>query len=336
MFADPRRLAASAVAVGLAIMLILLLDGLWSGIIRGVTAYEDNVGADLYVAQPGTHNFFGAVSQISLDTVTAARSQASVDWAVPVRTFLAIVELHDRKIPTAIVGWNPGEPGGPWVISAGRAPRADDEVAIGRVMADRHGLKVGDPIDMMGRRFHIVGTSSDTFMLSFVFMTHAATDALLGSPDTTSFVLVGTQDPDAVRAGLAAPGLAVHVPMGVTGAVAFVIGSLVVALSVYTAMMDRRREYGIVKAMGARGRHMAALALRQTFIVAASGLFAGGLLFVAGRTLITSIRPQFAIVATVDSAARAVGAAALMAVVAAILPTYQLARLEPATAYRGG
>lgn len=354
MFADPRRLAASAVAVGLAIMLILLLDGLWSGIIRGVTAYEDNVGADLYVAQPGTHNFFGAVSQISLDTVTAARSQASVDWAVPVRTFLAIVELHDRKIPTAIVGWNPGEPGGPWVISAGRAPRADDEVAIGRVMADRHGLKVGDPIDMMGRRFHIVGTSSDTFMLSFVFMTHAATDALLGSPDTTSFVLVGTHDPDAVRAGLAASGLAVHdrdelarrdlavmtraykVPMGVMRAVAFVIGSLVVALSVYTAMMDRRREYGIVKAMGARGRHMAALALRQTFIVAASGLFAGGLLFVAGRTLITSIRPQFAIVATVDSAARAVGAAALMAVVAAILPTYQLARLEPATAYRGG
>ena len=39
---------------------------------------------------------------------------------------------------------------------------------------------------------------------------------------------------------------------------------------------------------------------------------------------------------TVDSAARAVGAALLMAVVAAILPAYQLSRLEPATAYRGG
>jgi YHS domain-containing protein len=62
--ADPRRLAASAVAVGLAISLILLLDGLWTGITRGVTAYEDNVGADLYVAQPGTHNFFGAFRQL--------------------------------------------------------------------------------------------------------------------------------------------------------------------------------------------------------------------------------------------------------------------------------
>ena len=71
--ADPRRLAASAVAVGLAISLILLLDGLWTGITRGVTAYEDNVGADLYVAQPGTHNFFGAVSQIPIDTSTPSR-----------------------------------------------------------------------------------------------------------------------------------------------------------------------------------------------------------------------------------------------------------------------
>ena len=354
VFADPRRLAASAVAVGLAIMLILLLDGLWTGLTRGVTAYEDNVGADLYIAQPGTHNFFGAVSQIPLDTLDTVRAQPDVDWAAPVRTFLAVVELHDRKIPTVIIGWNPGQRGGPWVISAGRAPQADDEVAIGRLMADRHGLEVGDSIDMMGRRFRIVGTSSDTFMLSFVFMTHAATDGLLGAPGTTSFVLVGTHDPDAVRTGLAATNLAVHdraelarrdlavmtrayrVPMGVMRAVAFVIGSLVVALSVYTAMMDRRREYGIVKAMGASRRCMVAIALRQTVIVAATGLIAGGLLFLAGRAVITSIRPQFAVAATVDSTARAVGAALLMALVAAILPAYQLSRLEPATAYRGG
>jgi putative ABC transport system permease protein len=352
--ADPRRLAASAVAVGLAIALILLLDGLWTGITRGVTAYEDNVGADLYVAQPGTHNFFGAVSQIPIDTLDTVRAQPGVEWAAPVRTFLSIVELHDRKIPTAIVGWIPGERGGPWVIAAGRAPQADDEVAIGRVMADRHGLEVGESIDMMGRTFRIVGTSSDTFMTSFVFMTHAATDSLLGVPGTSSFILVGTHDRETVRGGLAATGLAVHdrdelarrdlavltraykVPMGVMRIVAFAIGSLVVALSVYIAMMDRRREYGIIKAMGASRPRLLSIALRQTFIVAAAGLIAGALLFLAGRALITNVRPQFAVVATVDAAARAVGAALLMAVIAALLPARQLARLEPATAYRGG
>jgi putative ABC transport system permease protein len=354
LLADPRRLVATAVAVGLAIMLILLLDGLWIGITRGVTAYEDNVGADLYVAQPGTHNFFGAVSQIPIGTLDIVRAQPGVDWAAPVRTYLAIVDLHKRKIPTAVIGWVPGERGGPWVIAAGRAPQADDEVAIGRVMADRHGLDVGDSIDMMGRRFRIVGTSSDTFMTSFVFMTHAATDALLGTPDTTSFILVGTRDPAAVRAGLAATGLAVHdrdelarrdlavltraykVPMGVMRTVALAIGSLVVALSVYTAMMDRRREYGIIKAMGATRRHLLSIAFRQTMIVAGIGLATGGVLFLVGRAVITNLRPQFAVVATAGGIARAVVAAVLMAAIAAIVPAHQLARLEPAAAYRGG
>lgn len=354
LLADPRRLAANAGAVGLAIMLILLLDGLWTGITRSVTAYEDNVGADLYVAQPGTHNFFGAVSQIPLATLDTVRAQPSVDWAAPVRTFLAIVELHDRKIPTAIVGWTPGQPGGPWVIAAGRAPQTDDEIAIGRVMADRHGLHVDDSIDIMGRRLHIVGTTSDTFMLSFVFMTHAATDSLLGAPGTTSFILIGTRNPQTVRAGLAATGLAVHdrdelarrdlavltraykVPMGFMRAVAFAIGSLVVAFSVYTAMTDRRREYGIIKAIGATRGHLLVIALRQTVIVAAAGLVTGGLLFLAGRALITNLRPQFTVVATVGATARAVAAALAMAAIAALLPAYQLSRLDPATAYRGG
>ena len=41
LLADPRRLAASALAVGMAVMLILLLDGLWAGVRSQVTRYED-------------------------------------------------------------------------------------------------------------------------------------------------------------------------------------------------------------------------------------------------------------------------------------------------------
>lgn len=54
-----------------------------------------------------------------------------------------------------------------------------------------------------------MGTSTDAFMASFVLMAHAATDQLLSSPGTTSFVLVGTHDPAAVREHLAATGLSV-------------------------------------------------------------------------------------------------------------------------------
>lgn len=354
LLAEPRRLAAAAGGVGMALMLILLLDGLWAGIRANVTTYEDNVGADLFVAQEGTRNFFGAISVIPADTVTTVRADPDVDWAVAVRGFFSIVELHERKVPTYVIGSTPGERGGPWEIRAGRAPAADDEVAIGTVLARRHGLDLGDGLEVMGRRFTIVGTSTDAFMASFVFMTHAATDDLLRSPDTTSFVLVGTSDPDAVRARIEQSGLAVldrdqlarndlalmarayEVPLAVMRSVAFVIGSLVIALTAYSAIVERRREYGIVKAIGANSRHLISLAVQQSLIVSAFGLVAGALLFVGGRAFITSVRPQFVILATPQSIGRAVGAAILMGLVASVLPARRLAKLEPATAYRGG
>jgi putative ABC transport system permease protein len=113
LLAEPRRLAASAAGVGMAIMLILLLDGLWAGIEANITTYEDNVGADLYVAQPGTRNFFGAISVIPADTVDAVRADPDVEWAVDVRGFFSIVELHDTKVPTYVIGSTPGDRGGP-------------------------------------------------------------------------------------------------------------------------------------------------------------------------------------------------------------------------------
>jgi putative ABC transport system permease protein len=354
LLAEPRRLIAGAAGVGLSIMLILLLDGLWAGIEAKITTYEDNVGADLYVAEPGTRNFFGALSRIPAGTVDTVRADPDVNWAVPVRGFLSIVGLHDTKVPTYVIGSVPGERGGPWALGRGRAPAADNEVAIGNVVAKRHGLDVGDRIDIMGRSFIVVGTTTDAFMVSFVFMTHAATDDLLSAPGTTSFVLVGTDDPPAVRARLVSSGLSVldrdelaradlklmaraySVPLRVMRAVAFAIGSLVIALTVYAAVMDRRREYGIVKAMGASGRRLLTLAMHQTLIIAGIGLLTGGLLFLAGRSFITWVRPQFVIVATPGGIGRAVAAGVLMGVVAAAIPARRLARLEPATAYRGG
>jgi putative ABC transport system permease protein len=78
------------------------------------------------------------------------------------------------------------------------------------------------------------------------------------------------------------------------------------------------------------------LALQQTMIIAVAGLVVGGVLFVIGREAIRWSRPQFLVVATGTGIARAIGAAVLMGAVAALIPARRLARLEPATAYRGG
>lgn len=351
---EPRRLLAAVGGVGLALMLILLLDGLWAGIESNITTDEDNVGAELYVAQTGARNFIGAVSQLPVDTVDTVRADPDIEWAVPVRSFLSIVGVHDRKVPVNVIGSTPGDPGGPWELRSGRVPAADDEVVVGSTLARQHGVEVGEQLDLLGARFTVVGTTTDAFMVSFVFMTHDAADALVRSPGTTSFVLVGTGDPAAVRARLEASGLTVldrdtlarndlglvarayQVPLTVMRGVAFAVGSIVIALTTYSAIAERSREYGIVKAIGARGRDLIRIALQQSMIISLGGMIAGGLLYVVGRAVIVAARPQFAIVATAGNVGRALVAALLMGLVACVVPARRLIRLEPATAYRGG
>lgn len=352
--ADRRRLLASVVGIGLAVMLILLLDGMWAGIKAQTRLYTDRAGADLYVLQDGMRELHdGGV--LPLGIVDEIKAIPGVDWAEPVRGTHVILELHGTKLGPYLVGTAPGAPGGAWSIARGRNVRAGDEIVLDSVLADRHGVGVGDHIDLMGRSFEVVGLSAETsgFMTSYVFTTRAATDQLFAAPGTTSYVLVGASDPGAVRARLTAAGYntltadeiaanAEEVASGIFGGplrlmviVAFSAGTLIIALTAYTAITERRREYGIVKALGARRGRLVAVAVSQTLALALLGLLAGGLLFVAGRELIVAARPQFEVAFTSGAALRAAGAALVMALLAAIVPARRLARLDPATAYRG-
>ena len=352
--ADRRRLLASVTGVGLAIMLVLLLDGMWTGLKAQTRLYTDKAGAQLYVLQPGMRDLHDG-GALPLSALGQIRATPGVDWAEPVRGSHVILELHGTKLGPYLVGTAPGAPGGAWSIRDGRGVRADDEIVLDGVLADRHGIEVGDHIEVMGTSFRVVGLSAGTagFMTSYVFVTHAATDTLFGAPGTTSYVLVGTSDTAAVRARLSDAGFnaltadqiaasSEELAAGLFGGpfrlmviVAFAAGTLIVALTAYTAIAERRREYGIIKALGARGPRLVGIAVGQTLMLALLGLLVGGLLFLGGRELIVTARPQFAVVLTVATLARAALAALAMALLAAIVPARRLGRLDPASTYRG-
>ena len=353
LLADRRRLAASVTGVGLAVMLILLLDGLWAGIRQQTTLYADRVGADLYILQPGVRDLTAGASTLPLATVDRARADAAVEWATPVRTTYSILELHGRKVAAYVVGSVPGKPGGPWSIVAGRRSRADDEIVIGTLLARRHGIEVGSRLALMGHQLRVVGLAeTNGFMMSYVFVTHAALDQLSASSGTTSFVLIGTRQAATVSARLRTAGLNVlnrrqvaannvrfatgtfGSPIRLMAGIGLAAGTMIIALTSYTAVVEHRREYGIVKAMGATRGYLVAIALGQTLALAGLGLVTGWFLFILGRLLIVSSRPQFAILLTAGATARAAMAALVMALGAAIIPARRLASLEPAVAYR--
>ena len=86
LLADQRRLIASITGVGLAVMLILLLDGLWAGVRAQTTLYTDRVGADLYVLQPGVRDLTAGASTLPMSALDTARADPQVAWASPVRS----------------------------------------------------------------------------------------------------------------------------------------------------------------------------------------------------------------------------------------------------------
>jgi len=354
LLAEPRRLLAGVVGIGLALMLIGLLGGLWEGIKAQSARYVDATGAALWVLPPGTRTLFAEGTELPTSTLRTVRATPGVDWAAPTWGLFAILNLHDVRAAVVLVGSTPGQPGGAWALARGRAPAADDEVAIDRVLAAKHGLGLGDRLAVADRSYRVVGiTRHAGFMTGYVFATHRAVEALLGAAGKTSAIPVGTGQPAAVRARLAASGLTVLTtpelrrtavelntkvfgsPLRLMVAIAFAAGVLIVALTVYTQVAERRREYGIVKALGASGRRLVALALVQTLVLSGLGLAAGGLLLAGGRALLGWARPQFEVVITPALLAQTVAAALVMALLAAILPARRLAHLDPSSAYRG-
>jgi hypothetical protein len=76
LLAEPRRLLAGVAGIGLALMLILLLGGLWAGIQAQSARYVDATGAALWVLPPGTRTLFAEGTQPSASTLETVRRTA--------------------------------------------------------------------------------------------------------------------------------------------------------------------------------------------------------------------------------------------------------------------
>lgn len=355
--ARPVRTAAGALGVGLALMLILLLSGLWEGVQQRVTVYEDHLGAGLVVVPPGTESLFADPGALSAAAAGAIRRTPGVAAADPVRTLYLILELPHGKAAVAAVASDPGRPGGPWALAAGRPPQAVDEVALDAVFAGEHGLVIGDQLPVLGHRMKVVALTDDTtmFMTPLLFTTTDAMTGMLRATGTTGSVLVTLSpgaDPAAVRAQLTRSGLTVRTPAQLHEAaltlatriygspvrlmvgVAFVAGTLIVALVAHTRVTEQQRELGILKAMGATPGRLRRIAVAETAALTGLGGLAALVLMLLARQVLTWWWPAFPVAVTTATVVAAAVAAVAMALVAAWLPARRLARLDPVTAFR--
>lgn len=353
--ARPARTAAGAAGIGMALMLMLLLSGLWAGVQARVTTYDDHLGADLVVVPPGTANLFADPGVLPAPTVQSVGAVPGVEEAAALRTMYLILELPHGKAAVAAVSSDPtSRLGGPWALGRGRAPDAADEVAVDALFADQHGLGLGSRLPMLGHPMRVVGLTDGTalFMTPLVFTTTDAMDHMLRSPDTTGSVLVTTPDPAATSRALRDAGYTVRTPAQLRQAsltqatriygspvrlmigVAFGAGTLIVALVAYTRVVEQQRDLGVLKALGATPRRIGRVALAETVVLTALGTVAAVVFLLVARVLLAWWRPSFPVELTPATVAQTALAAAVMSVLAAWLPAHRLARIDAASAFR--
>lgn len=353
------RLALSIGGVALSIMLIVLLNGFLSGIYKQVTAYLDNTPANFVIAQDGITNLLGATSLLPARTEDLARGVPGVDRVMPIVSQFVILDIHDKKVVGYMVGYEPDAGGGPWLMKEGRPPADDDEVVLDWVMAQEHGFALGDSIEILDEKFTIAGLSDDTnsWMASFLFMEKRAAERLLLLPNATSFVLL-TLEPgsDSVAietrlrrrlrdmellpvATLKANDVKLLVevfaiPLQLMVSIAFAVGTAILGMIIYTATVERLREYGVLKAMGAKNRHLYWLVTQQGVVTAAIGMGLGiGLAWIAGQWIMV-LSPKFLILLQPQSVLAVAASGIVMGLLAALLPARHVAGLDPAQVFR--
>lgn len=353
------RLVLSVAGVALALMLIILLNGFLSGIYAQVTAYLDNSPADLVIAQEGITNLLSATSLLPAGVADQVRGVPGVARVTPIVSQFTIFDLHEEKVVAYMVGYEPGQGGGPWQMKDGRFPTSDDEVVLDWVMAANHSIQIGDMLDILDETFTVVGLSDDTnsWMASFFFVEKRAAERLLLTPDATSFVLL-TLTPDAdintvtdrlnrrlrdveiVSVETMRQNdldLLVQVfaaPLQLMVTIAFAVGTAILGMVIYTATVERTREYGVLKAVGAKNYHLYWLVAQQGVVTAVLGALIGiGLAWLAAQTIMYNT-PKFLIVLEPKRVLLMAGSGLLMGLLAALLPARLVARLDPAQVFR--
>jgi putative ABC transport system permease protein len=357
LFQDHRRVLLSTGGVAVALLLVLILGGIFAGAMRQLTGYIDRSGADLIVSQLGVRTMHMSASVLRPDIADRAREISGVAWAEPIRYTTGIVSTPAGRMVTYVIGYNPAASyGGPDRLVAGRPPRAGEAV-LDRQAADQLRVRVGDPVRVLSRSFPIAGlsTGGTNIANTTVFMTTGDFARLRGP--TQAYVLVGARpgvDLGLLRARLEGipPGNSVLTReefaaqerrlvadmsadlMRIMSGIGFGIALAVIALTLFGVTLAKNREYGVLKALGARPGWLAATVAAQAAWSVALALAAATVLALLLAVVIGRVNPALTIWISPASVLRTGLGALLIGMVGAILPIRRVLAVDPAASFR--
>jgi putative ABC transport system permease protein len=354
LFAERRRAALGIIGVAVAVLMVLALDGIFTGTTRQLTRYIDTSQAEVFVAQRGVGNMHMATSSLPVTDILPIRELPEVAWADPLAYVLDAVVGPRGRQNTYLIGYPIGGHGGPAELVGGREP-GHGEIVLDDRSAENLDVGIGDRVETAGRSWRVSGLTTGMTVItnSFAYMPYADLADASGQTGITNYVVVGAKGaPEATANAIrVATGLEVLTKpafsaqearivrdmstelMGIMTLAAFVIGLAVTGLTLYAATLSRLREIGVMKALGAGWLRLARDVTTQAAWTVGSGVAlaipaAFGLAWVIER-----ITPTVSMFIGISSIGRAAAGVVALGALGAAIPLIKVAHVDPATVF---
>jgi putative ABC transport system permease protein len=303
----PVRTLLSIVLISVQVTMVLTLVGVSKGMLDEQVRRARGIGADIIIRPPSSSVINFGISMpakilpkvIDVEPHVAAATGVLV-YATGMLDYVTGVDL------TSFSKLNGGfrfVQGGPF--------QGPHDVLVDSYYADQHKYHLGDTVTLLNQPWRLAGIY-ETGMLARQVVPLASLQDLTGSRDKVTVIYVKLDDP--ARTGEVIASLAGRlkdykifymqeytelysvnsVPMLKTFtivviAVGVLVGFLVVFLSMYTAVLERTREIGVLKALGASPGYVLNILLRETVVLAVAGSLLGILLSYATRFTINDV-----------------------------------------------
>jgi len=336
----------SVVAIGVQVTMVLTLVGLSRGMLEDQQRRAKGVGADILVRAPGS-SLIGFSTNMSAKYLDFIQKQPRVRVATPVlvQATGGLNSVTGLDLPSfnALSGGFHYLSGGPF--------NGPDQMVIDRYYADQFKLKTGDSINVLNRSWKIVGIVEPGMLARQVVPLTVLQD-LTANTGKITMIYVKLDDPARtnevvalLRQKLSGSPIysmeeyvsmfsVANVPMlrefiAIIIGLGILVGFLVVFLSMYTAVLERTREIGVLKALGASPAYVLNILLRETALLAVFGALLGIALTYGTRWMIMGLVPGSLIQAIVPDWWPIAGALALGgALLGALYPGWKAARQD--------
>jgi putative ABC transport system permease protein len=361
---DRVKFAVASAGVSISVMLVLVQIGLYGGFMETASTVIDHAAADIWVASEGSESFdFPA----RIDDRTYYRVASTPGVARAERMAMAFGQLKldtGGDLGVQVIGIEPdARLLRPWNVVAGDPTRLADAGAISVDVTEidkLHFDHVGHRTEINGARAEVVSTTTGirSFTTSpLVFAELDSARTFTGLPaDASSYVLVEAapgQSVTALRDRLrqlphvsvwTTPELSARTQhywssrTGVgagfftTAVLGIIVGLVVVGQILYNGTLQHLREYGTLKAMGARNSAVVRVILYQALISAAVGFVVGSALAFGSRAAMAG---TLTVALTSDLFIATAIVTAVMCTLAAMLSVIKVLRLDPASVFKG-